>query len=67
MPDRANPAFIYWLRQQTGAIIDFVTQSALPNPQQPKADSDEPSRRPTFNFQFVLFRRVQPAIDKRQD
>src|SRR5207248_8312886 len=54
VPKRSDIIFSHRSTDDTRPVIDFVAQSARPNLQQVKAKRDQPSRKPTFDFQCFL-------------
>ena len=54
MPQRADIIFRHRFPEDARAIVNFVTERALPNPQQTNSERDQPPRKPAFDLQLLL-------------
>ena len=55
VPERPDVVFLQRLADKCRSIVQFITKRPLPNLQQAKTESDEPTRQATFDFQFPGF------------
>src|SRR6266850_1082273 len=54
MPERADVIFRHRFPEDARAIVNVITQRALPHPQQTNSKRDQPSRKPAFDLQLFL-------------
>ena len=54
VPECADVIFSYRSAENARAIVNFVTQCTLPNPQQTNSERDQPPRNPAFDLQLFL-------------